>query len=85
MRSCRRSRIDIYGIGASALVGHDLHQKLHRIGRISFVWSDAHLALTSAAVLGRDDVAIGISHTGTTIDTIDALGWPADRVPGRSR
>jgi DNA-binding MurR/RpiR family transcriptional regulator len=67
------ARVDIYGCGASALVGHDLHQKLHRIGRVSFVWSDAHLALTSAAVLSARDVAVGISHTGTTIDTIDAL------------
>ena len=33
----KASRIDIYGIGASALVGHDLQQKLHRIGRVSFV------------------------------------------------
>jgi DNA-binding MurR/RpiR family transcriptional regulator len=29
--------------------------------------------LTSAAVLGMDDVAVGISHTGSTGDTIDAL------------
>lgn len=69
----RAPRIDIYGVGASALVANDLHQKLHRIGRVSFVWSDAHLALTSAAVLGPECAAIGISHTGTTIDTIDAL------------
>jgi DNA-binding MurR/RpiR family transcriptional regulator len=66
-------RVDIYGIGASALVAHDLHQKLHRLGLISFSWAESHLALTSAAVLGIGDVAIGISHTGTTIDTIDAL------------
>lgn len=66
-------RIDVIGIGASSLVAGDLHQKLHRIGRICFSWPDAHLALTSAAVLGPGDVAIGISHTGTTIDTIDAL------------
>jgi DNA-binding MurR/RpiR family transcriptional regulator len=67
------SRVDIYGIGASGLVGADLHQKLHRIGRVSFSWSDSHLALTAAAVLRVGDVAIGISHTGTTIDTVDAL------------
>ena len=73
------SRIDIYGIGASALVGKDLQQKLHRIGRVSFGWSEAHLALTSAAVLGSDDVAVGISHTGTTIDTIDALRVARER------
>src|SRR6478735_7126642 len=66
-------RVDIYGIGASALVGADLHQKLHRIGMVSFAWSDPHLALTAAAVLGPGDVAVGISHTGTTIDTVDAL------------
>lgn len=66
-------RVDIYGIAASGLVGADLHQKLHRIGRISFVWSDPHLALTSAAVLEAADVAVGISHTGTTVDTLDAL------------
>ena len=66
-------RVDIYGSAASALVGQDLHQKLHRIGLVSFAWTDAHLALTSAAVLGEGDVAIGISHTGTTIETIDVL------------
>jgi len=66
-------RIDIYGVGASALVAHDLHQKLHRIGLTSFSWADPHLALTSAALLTNKDVAIGISHTGSTVDVIDAL------------
>ena len=66
-------RIDVFGAAASALVGQDLHHKLHRIGLVSFMWTEAHLALTSAAVLQRGDVAVGISHTGTTIDTIDVL------------
>lgn len=66
-------RVDIYGIAASGLVAADLHHKLHRIGKTSFVWPDPHLALTSAAVLADDDVAVGISHTGTTLDTVDAL------------
>jgi DNA-binding MurR/RpiR family transcriptional regulator len=67
-------RVDIYGVGASAFVALDLQQKLHRIGLTSYAWSDAHIMLTSAAVLEPEDVAIGISHTGATIDTIDALG-----------
>ena len=66
-------RVDIYGVGASGFVAQDLHQKLHRIGLLSSVWPDPHAALTSAALLGPDDVAIAISHTGTTIDTIEAL------------
>ena len=66
-------RVDIYGVAASGLVGADLHHKLHRIGKISYVWTDPHLALTSAAVLGSGDVAVAISHTGTTVDTVDTV------------
>lgn len=66
-------RIDIYGIGASAIVGTDLQQKLHRIGAMAFAWNDPHIALTSATLLARKDVAIGISHSGTTKETIEAL------------
>ncbi|GAA2707369.1 MurR/RpiR family transcriptional regulator [Actinoplanes palleronii] len=66
-------RVDIYGVGASAFVATDFQQKLFRIGRIAYAWSDTHLALTSAALLDERDVAFGISHTGTTSDTIDAF------------
>ena len=66
-------RIDIYGVGASGFVAQDLHQKLHRIGLLSSVSPDPHAALTSAALLGEGDVAIAISHTGTTTDTVEAL------------
>jgi len=66
-------RVDIYGVGASAFVGLDLQQKLHRIGHTVYAWPDPHSAVTSAALLGPQDVAIGISHTGTTDDTIASL------------
>jgi DNA-binding MurR/RpiR family transcriptional regulator len=66
-------RVDVYGFGASAFVAFDLQQKLHRIGRTCFAWNDTHIALTSAAVLTDADVAIGISHTGSTSETVEAL------------
>jgi DNA-binding MurR/RpiR family transcriptional regulator len=66
-------RIDVYGVAASAFVAQDFQQKLHRIGLTAYAWSDLHVALTSAALLREGDVAVGISHTGTTMDTIDAL------------
>jgi len=66
-------RVDIYGVGASGSVAVDLQSKLHRIGLVSFAWRDTHIMLTSAAVLGPGDVAFGISHTGATTDTIEAL------------
>jgi DNA-binding MurR/RpiR family transcriptional regulator len=66
-------RVDIYGAAASGFVASDFQQKLHRIGRTAFAWPDVHLALTSAALLGKGDVAIGISHSGTTSDVIEVL------------
>jgi DNA-binding MurR/RpiR family transcriptional regulator len=66
-------RVDVYGIGASAIVGIDLQQKLHRIGVMAFAWNDPHIALTSATLLAAKDVAIGISHSGTTRETIESL------------
>ena len=66
-------RVDIYGVQASAFVAQDFQQKLFRIGRVAYAWADLHLALTSAALLDKRDVAFGISHTGTTIDTIEAF------------
>jgi DNA-binding MurR/RpiR family transcriptional regulator len=67
------SRIDIYGVGASGFVAGDLEMKLQRINRPAFAWHDPHMATTSAALRRAGDVAIGLSHTGTTVDTIDAL------------
>jgi len=69
----RAVRVDIYGSGASAVVAADLQQKLHRIGCLAFAWSDPHIALTSAALLGPRDIAIGISHSGTTRETIESI------------
>lgn len=75
-------RIEVYGAGASGFVASDFQQKLHRIGRIAFSFPDVHTALTSAALLGRGDVAIGISHSGTTSDVIEVLEQARSR--GRS-
>ncbi|MCG8969647.1 MULTISPECIES: MurR/RpiR family transcriptional regulator [Streptomyces] len=72
-------RIDIFGVGASAFVGQDLHQKLHRIGHTAFVWTDRHAALTATALLGPGDVALAISHSGETEDTVEPLQVAAER------
>lgn len=66
-------RVDVFGVGASAFVAMDLQQKLHRIGVICFCWADQHAALTATALLGAGDVAVGVSHTGATMDTVETL------------
>lgn len=66
-------RIDIYGVGASGLVAQDLTQKLLRIGLIAHAHSDPHLAVTNAVQLRAKDVAIAITHSGSTGDVIEPL------------
>ena len=66
-------RIDVYGSGLSALVGQELEARLTRLGMAGHAWADPHSALVSASGLRTGDVAVGISHTGSTSDTLDAL------------
>jgi DNA-binding MurR/RpiR family transcriptional regulator len=66
-------RIDLYAVGGSASVAEDLRLRLHRIGHVACGWSDVHNALTSAALLGPGDVALGISHTGETNEVLEPL------------
>lgn len=75
----KAGRTEVFGVGASGFVASDFQQKLHRIGRVAFYWPDIHTALASASLLGKSDVAFGISHTGNTSDTIEVLKQARDR------
>ncbi|OLB74627.1 MAG: RpiR family transcriptional regulator [Actinobacteria bacterium 13_2_20CM_2_71_6] len=66
-------RVDIYGARTSALVGAELQFCLHRIGVAAWCWKDIHDGLASAATLGGRDVAIGVSHSGQSRETIEIL------------
>jgi DNA-binding MurR/RpiR family transcriptional regulator len=66
-------RVDLFGLGASAIVATDLEQKLTRIGRTALRWPDSHSAWTAAVTLTSDCLALAISHTGETRDTVGYL------------
>jgi DNA-binding MurR/RpiR family transcriptional regulator len=66
-------RVDIYGEGGSALVGGEMQFSLHRIGVAAWAWSDVHNGLASAAQLRTGDVALGVSHSGQTRETIELV------------
>jgi DNA-binding MurR/RpiR family transcriptional regulator len=67
------SRVDIYGASGSALVGAEMQFCLHRIGVAAWAWTDVHNGLTSSALLRPGDVALGISHSGQTRETIEMI------------
>jgi RpiR family transcriptional regulator, carbohydrate utilization regulator len=69
----RARRIDLYGIATSSIVAQDFYQKLIRIGKNCTAFADSHMQITSASTLSSEDVAIAISYSGETKETIDAL------------
>jgi DNA-binding MurR/RpiR family transcriptional regulator len=66
-------RIDAYGIGGSAIVAHDAYFMLMQIGLPIVAITDPHLQMMSAVQLAKGDVALAISLSGSTRDTIEAL------------
>jgi DNA-binding MurR/RpiR family transcriptional regulator len=67
------NRIVFFGIGASGLVGMDAEQKFSRINKMCHTYTDGHSQLTAATLLGKGDVAIFISNSGSTIEILDTL------------
>jgi DNA-binding MurR/RpiR family transcriptional regulator len=67
------TRVIIFGASGSALVGEEMQFSLHRIGVAAWAWTDVHNGLASAALLRAGDVALGISHSGQTRETIEML------------
>ena len=65
--------LDVYGVGGSALTALETEARLYRIGINVHTWAEVHNGLTSAAILDPQCVAIGISNTGRTDETIQML------------
>lgn len=66
-------RVSLFGLGASAFGAQDLQQKLLRIGQTALLVNDPHLAVGYAALLGPDDAAIALSHSGETAESLAFL------------
>lgn len=72
-RILNAQQILIYGLGNSAAVALDFEHKLLRAGMRAAAFSDNHMQAITASHLTDRDVAIGISHSGSSKDIVDAL------------
>lgn len=68
---CRH--LDIYGVGGSGIMADEMAGRLYRIGIPVHAWTEVHAALASAAIPRPDSVALAISNTGRTDETLEAL------------
>lgn len=62
--------VRLYGVGASGLLAMDFLYKGSRVGMPVFYHADAHTNLATASLLGPQDVAIAISYSGRTRETV---------------
>ncbi|WP_072524763.1 MurR/RpiR family transcriptional regulator [Clostridium sp. Marseille-P3244] len=65
--------IDIYSVENSEVTAADLLTKLLYLGLPCRHFSDCYLQRISAGSLGEGDVAVGISYSGESKDTVDAM------------
>ncbi|UAC49155.1 MurR/RpiR family transcriptional regulator [Bacillus aquiflavi] len=65
--------IHFFGVGASGIIALDAQQKFLRIDKTATAFSDVHLVATLIANAHKDDVVVGISFSGETIEVAKIL------------
>jgi RpiR family transcriptional regulator, carbohydrate utilization regulator len=65
-------RIEFYGAGNSGIVALDAQHKFFRLGVNTISYSDGHMQVMSATLLGPGDCVVVISNSGRTRDLMDA-------------
>ena len=65
-------RIEFYGVGNSGVVAQDAQHKFFRLGVNAIAYSDGHMQVMGASILGPGDCVVLISNSGRTRDLMDA-------------
>lgn len=66
-------RVVLFGSGGSLLVAQDAQHKLMKVGIQVFVHADRDLQLMASSLTGKNDLAIGISHSGSNYSVLKCL------------
>ena len=65
-------RVEFFGVGNSGIVALDAQHKFFRLGITSIAYSDGHMQVMSASLMGPGDCVVVISNSGRTRDLMDA-------------
>ena len=66
------NRIEFFGVGNSGIVAQDAQHKFFRLGVNTVAYSDGHMQVMSASMMGLGDCVVVISNSGRTRDLMDA-------------
>jgi len=67
------SRIVFIGEGGSGVVAKDAEYKFIRLGIPTYSNTDPYMKLATATLMGPKEVMVGISHSGSTKSTVEAV------------
>lgn len=65
--------IYLYAVGTSAPLASEFCYRLMTLGRTAFAFTDVPSMKVSTLNVGPGDLAVGISHSGRTVATLDAM------------
>lgn len=68
-----KRRIELYGIGSSAMLAEDAAFRFIKLGLPAVVIRDSYISSASALMLDSDCLALAISYTGRTHDIIKTM------------
>jgi DNA-binding MurR/RpiR family transcriptional regulator len=63
-------KVQLAGVGASALVARDFSYKLLKLGRSVLMDSDSHIQIANASALNEQDVLLALSHSGRSLEIV---------------
>lgn len=67
------NRVYFFGVGYSGTTAMEAKYKFMRLGLVCDAYTDNHFMAMAASILNQNDVVIGISHSGSAIETVKGL------------
>lgn len=66
-------KIVVFGLGNSGAIALDMQHKFLRVGYNIHAYTDNHMQAIAASHLTSTDIAVGVSHSGSSRDIVEAL------------
>ncbi|NIN01824.1 MAG: SIS domain-containing protein [candidate division Zixibacteria bacterium] len=74
----KAKRVELYGVGGAYAVALEANHLFQKAGVNCVAYSDGYMQTVTASMLGEGCVAIGVSHTGLSMDVVNALKIASD-------
>lgn len=75
----KAKKINLYAVGNSSVAAKHAYLRFYRVGKDGHVYTDPAEMAVSATLLGKDDVAIGLSYSGKSEPVVKAISYAKEK------